>query len=549
MLIFFKKNIVLIVFVFAGLIRFLGIEFVPPSLNWDEVSHGYNAYSILKTGKDEWGNFMPAIFRAYGDYKLPVYIYLTAISEFLFGINPFAVRLPSILAGIITIIFSYLLTKKLFKKENIAIFSAFLVAVEPWSLFVSRIALEANVALALIVSGVYFFLSGLEKKNYRLFLGFFLLGLSVWAYNAARIFTPLLLFALALVYKKELTSKKIVSIASFIMPVIFIAPMLIQLVSNAGMARYKNLQIIDEASVGKIIELRQNSNLPFNVERILFNRVSFFAAEFTSNYLAHFSVGFLYLKGGDNYQFNIPNTGILYVIGLPFLIIGFLIIMSKYKTQKSVKLIIIWLLIAPIASSLTKDSPHTLRSLVFLPIPMILTSVGIDFVLEKFKKYSLIGILLVLLIFTSFVYYYNLYMFSYRTNYSWVWQYGYKNVVEFARQNYHKYEKIVVTKKYGEPHEFFLFYWPWEPKNYQNTEKIRYFQSNWYWVDNFDKFYFVNDWDIPKTGSDFVLESGKSFMCGSCLLITSPNNAPENWKKLKTVNFLDGKAAFEIYEP
>jgi len=548
MLIFFKKNIIWLVFVFAGLIRFLGIEFVPPALNWDEVSHGYNAYSILKTGKDEWGNFMPAIFRAYGDYKLPVYIYLTAISEFLFGINPFAVRLPSILAGITTVIFSYFLTKKLFKEKNIAVFSAFLVAVEPWSLFVSRVALEANVALAFIVSGVYFFLSGLEKKNYRLFLGFFLLGLSVWTYNAARIFTPFLLIALALVYKKELTSKKTVSISLFIVSVILISPMLIQLASTAGMARYKNLQIIDEAAIGRIVELRESSNLPFTVERILFNRASFFVVEFTRNYLAHFSLDFLYLRGGDNYQFNIPNTGILHIVGLPFLIIGFLIIAGKYKTQKSARLIIIWLLIAPIASSLTKDSPHTLRSLVFLPIPMILTSLGLNYSLRKIKNYSFFCILFFLLIFVSFVFYYNLYISNYRIKYSWVWQYGYKDVVEFARENYHKYEKILVTKKYGEPHEFFLFYWPWDPKSYQNAKKIRYFQSNWYWVDNFDKFYFFNDWDVPKTGSSFVLESGYSIECGSCLLITSANNAPQNWKKLKTVNFLDGKAAFDIYE-
>jgi len=94
-----------------------------------------------------------------------------------------------------------------------------------------------------------------------------------------------------------------------------------------------------------------------------------------------------------------------------------------------------------------------------------------------------------------------------------------------------------------------LFYWPWPPKDYQEESgKISYFQSNWYWTDKFDKFYFVNDWDIPKIGSEFVLESGATFDCASCLLVTSPGNAPENWNKLDSIYFLDGKLAFEIYE-
>ena len=112
---FLKKNsLFLLIVVLAIGLRFVVIGKVPPALNWDEISHGYNAYSLLKTGKDEWGVTLPTIFRAYGDYKLPVYIYLTAVSELIFGLNIFSVRLPSILAGVMTVVFTYLLAKKLF---------------------------------------------------------------------------------------------------------------------------------------------------------------------------------------------------------------------------------------------------------------------------------------------------------------------------------------------------------------------------------------------------------------------------------------------------
>jgi hypothetical protein len=149
--------------------------------------------------------------------------------------------------------------------------------------------------------------------------------------------------------------------------------------------------------------------------------------------------------------------------------------------------------------------------------------------------------------------YLNSYWNNYRKEFSWSWQYGYKEVVNYVKENYQKYDKVIITKKYGEPHEYFLFYWPWEPKEFQADPKlIRFFQSDWYWVDRFDKFYFVNDWDIPKEEwESFTLESKKEMIdCRDikCLLITSPSNYPKTWNKLDTINFLDGNPAFEIYE-
>ena len=150
--------------------------------------------------------------------------------------------------------------------------------------------------------------------------------------------------------------------------------------------------------------------------------------------------------------------------------------------------------------------------------------------------------------------YLNIYFNDYKRIFSWSWQYGYRQVVDYIKLDYDKYDKIIVTKKYGEPHEFFLFFWPWDPGKYRNDPNlIRFNQSNWFWVDRFDKFYFVNDWNVPsQEWESFKLESGESVQCtvGSerCLLITSPGKVPKGWSKLETINFLAGDAAFEIYE-
>jgi 4-amino-4-deoxy-L-arabinose transferase-like glycosyltransferase len=544
--------------------RFVFLDSTPPSLNWDEVSHGYNAFSILTSGKDEWGKIMPLIFKAYGDFKLPVYIYLTSVSEFFFGINSFAVRLPSVLSGIGTVWITYLLVVELLKDnlkfvksyKRIALFSAFFVAIEPWTFFLGRPAFEANLALFLFILAVYLFIKFIKclKLKYLIFSTLFF-GLTVWTYNSYRIFTPLFLLSLLLIYKNELKSifkeNKILVKKTLILLVIFFVPMFYQLVSSSGSARYFKVAILDEGATNKIIESRRKIKAPDPIPRILSNKITYFSKEFIKNYFSHFSPKFLILEGGSNYQFSLPKTGLIYFINFPFLIIGFIYLL-KLKTKESY-LLLSWILLGPIASSLTREAPHVLRAITMLPIPMILTSFGVNYVIKKIKGRNrlLMTFLYVVILFLFFENYLMKYFIDYKNKYSESWQYGYLEVVSYIKENNDNYAKIIITKKYGEPHEFILFYSAFNSNRYRNDKNLnRFYQTGWYWVDGFDKYYFVNDWQIPKEGYKFIQESKKIVDCrqAKCLLVTSPKNAPVGWSKIKTVNFLDGSIAFELYE-
>lgn len=583
-----NKRLTLIVLL-AVVLRFVAISNIPPSLNWDEISHGYNAYSILKTGHDEWGVLLPRIFRAYGDYKLPVYIYFTAILELFFGLTAFAVRLPSVLAGVASVAFTYFLALELAKIgglgkfgksgvdiKYVALLSAFLVAVEPWSLFLSRGAFEANLALFFIIAGVYFFLRGLKKPLYYPLSTIFL-GLSVWTYNSARVFVPMLFVLLNWIFRREIRKiwnnrkdKSNILYSIFIILVFFL-PMFYQLTNPIGQARYSKVSILDEGAINQIIERRNNSNFSPVLSRLAYNRATYFGKEFVGNYLSHLSPKFLFLEGGDQYQFSMPGHGLIYLVNLPFFYLGLAVVVAVIRSDRDNSkrrrkyLIISWLLLAPIPSSLTREAPHVLRSITMLPIPMIITSFGIsksvDWLRIKLSKshtphtihYTPL-VVYVLVLLGSLGFYLNNYFTNYRTNYSWSWQYGYEQIVDYAKDNYDKYDKIVVTKKYGEPHEFFLFYGKWDPENYRNDSNlIRFEQSEWFWVDRFDKFYFVNDWQIAEAETDpmiFNLESKKEVSCKArpCLLITSPENSLDGWELVETINFLDDRPAFEIYK-
>src|SRR5258708_38934833 len=105
------KYWLILILLMAVFLRGIAFGISPPSLNWDEASLGYNAYSILKTGHDEWGRYFPLSFEAFGDFKLRGYVYTLVPIFALFGLNEWTVRLPSILSGVMAVFLLFLITE------------------------------------------------------------------------------------------------------------------------------------------------------------------------------------------------------------------------------------------------------------------------------------------------------------------------------------------------------------------------------------------------------------------------------------------------------
>lgn len=528
---------IVFIFALALLLRLVYVTKVPPAINWDEASLGVNAYSILKTGKDEWGKILPATFEAFGDYKLPGYIYTLVPFISIFGLNEFSIRLPSALFGSLSVIFLYMLVLELTKDKRWAYLSAFLLAISPWHFFLSRIALEANLALSFFLLGFYLLIKGLEK-NVFLVPSSILLGFSIFTYNSARIFIPLFLLAFVSISWRKL-KKNNYSIFSVLIFGLFLATGFYYALFQDSSARYYWIKILDEGAINFLEQSRNNSAFNPILTDLIYNRVTYFVFNFVSNYLKHLSIQFLVLVGGSNYQFSMQNFGLIYMAELPFLLYGF----YKLIKKKIGWIFIIWLLTAPIPASLTREAPHALRSIFMLGSVQVITAFGLLsftrlFSENKLKLKIIWSVLFALIIFNG-AYYLKNYFYKYPIQYSQSWQYGYKQAVGEILKNYDKYPKIYFTKKYGEPHIFYLFFSKYDPRIYQkNPSVLRYAKSNWRWVDSLDKIIFVNDWEMK----DVIKNQTNA------LVITSPGNIEEPFKKLDTINFLDGSKAFEIFE-
>jgi len=523
----FEKIILTIILILGFILRIINLNQFPPSLNWDEISHGYNAYSILKTGKDEWGISFPTIFRAYGDYKLPVYIYLTVPSVAILGLNTLSVRLISILAGTILPLIIFLSIKHFFDKKSVLpILGASLIAFSPSFIFLSRIALEANLFLLLFCLSFYFLLT----KKYG--LSSFIYGISLFTYNSSRVLLPFYLILLFIVLLKT-KYNFFKNWFKFLPFLLLISLAVFQTFNQSGQARFQWVTILDEGATNKINELRQI------YPRFLVNKATYFISIAGKNYLSHFNPQYVFFSGGSNYQFSLPNFFLFSPLLLPFFILGILFLLKNIK-KGQFGFLLFWLLISPIPSSITRDAPHILRSIVFLPIVTITIILGLNFLIKKFPKISIIYIILVL--FYGQILFWPKYQ-NYSKVYSSSWQYGYKEVVSYVKNHYSNYDQIIFTKKYGEAHEFLLFYWPYDPKQYQSSSNKDWnYHANWYWIDGFDKFKFINDWEIKELTKN-IPKNQKT------LLITSPDNYNQDKTNLiKTINFLDQTPAFQILE-
>src|SRR3989304_3731682 len=107
------RLLLFLILLLASFLRFWRLDSFP-ALNADEAAIGYNAYSLIETGKDEHGNAWPIHFQSFNDYKPGLYFYLVLPFVKVLGLNEWAVRLPGATLGVLTVLTLYFLVKELF---------------------------------------------------------------------------------------------------------------------------------------------------------------------------------------------------------------------------------------------------------------------------------------------------------------------------------------------------------------------------------------------------------------------------------------------------
>ncbi len=532
------KKVFLIVLL-AFFLRIVNVGNIPSSLSWDEVSIGYNAYSILKTRRDEHKKFLPLdAFAAYGDYKPPLTIYLTVPSIVLFGLNEFSVRLPSVLAGSLAVFLTYLLVKELFKKSpvvyQLALLSAFLLAISPWHIQLSRAGFEANVATTLMIFGIWLVLKARENRG-LLFICWLPFVAAIYTFNSARYLVPFLGLAL-LVYAKNiflLHRKQLIS--GIVVSFIVLLPILPHLLSKEARLRFAEVNIFSDLSVIQTSNERIAYDNNSIVGKIFHNRRIAFIRSYLNHFFDHFESGFLFIHGDGNPKFSIQDVGELYLIELPFLILG--IYWMFISERKNAWFLLFWLIAAIIPAATARETPHALRIEDSLPTWQVFIAFGIITFITRFrsinkKKIIIVGI--IVLYITNFSYYLSNYYSHYAKEYSGEWQYGYREAIQFIQPIKNQYNSIVMTENIGRAYAYVLFYEQYNPEQLWKAIDASFDAAGFYNVYGLGTYRFVKE----------GIGEGKL----KTLYILGPKDVPAGVRILKTITLLNGEPVLIIFD-
>lgn len=441
----FKTNWLLILILSLGLLlRVIWINDSPQSLYGDELTIALDANSLLKTGQDQLGNIFPVTFQM-GAGRPAGYVYGSIPFIAIFGPTALGVRVLSILSGLGIIMLLYLVGRKLFSKE-IGLAAAFIAAVSPWDISLSRAGFEAHFALFLALLGTYLFIKAFDKPLLYIFSALSL-GLTLHTYPTYKIslllFLPLLLWFRGI--KNSLGNRKYF-FAGVIISLILALAALSQTFTGGSETRFSNINIFSQDKLKDSIEQKINferntTNLPGSIAKYFYNKPTEYAKVFIENYLQNFSIDFLILHGDRNPRHNMVTMGEVFLAEMLLILVG---ILAVWKNKRLFLFLIFWLIIAPIPTSLV-DLPHALRSSFMLPPLIILSGLGLTMTLSHKNKSLLILIGALFIIQFTFLLQKLYFLAPYE--YSNFWSYSAKVASEQALQNKDKVKYIFLSDK------------------------------------------------------------------------------------------------------
>lgn len=267
------SNVYLVLIIaIALLLRVYDLANNPIALNQDEAINGYDAYSLITTMGDHHGNFMPIMLESFGDWVSPVITYITIPFVQLLGLSEFSIRLPVALLGVGTVILIYLFSLQVFNDKKLALIAAFFLAIMPWHITLSRWAIPPSIVPFFLLLFMTVFLGAIKNNSkepyYQFILASLCAGILTYSYPTQKLFVPLLLIALSVIFLRKNIIKITIFLSTYI---IFVSPL--YLITLADPNRYN--------SRFKLVSIfRPEENIFMILGKFLLRYLSYFSPEF-----------------------------------------------------------------------------------------------------------------------------------------------------------------------------------------------------------------------------------------------------------------------------
>lgn len=517
-IIFTKQNVLLVILVTTLLLRLFDVGSIPSSLNSDELLKAYDGASVWLTGKDHHGSWFPLFFEQSGEYSPPLYIYFSGLFSSCFGIGPVMVRLPSVLLGYVSVLFTLYFLRRI-STEKTALVAAALVAVSPWHIFYSRIGWEAVLQVPMQLIAFLFLEKWVNDNAFKsLIISTTAFALTLYAYPTERLFIPLMLLWICMVYYKQIIQQYKQVILCLGWFVILMLPTINMYINHQQQmqARWQFLSVF-HLTDGWLV--------------------------FFTQWLEHLSPMFLFITG--SYFGMIGGVALLVI--LPFFYLGLWTCVRRHN--KSDLILLGWFLLFSVPASMTYDRydsssmPNSLRTTCGMPVIEIISAYGImacyDWIKqEDVKKYFFYGIALLIIPNAAYVYYDYSKHYSNRVIESS--QFNFQLLVKFIETFKYDYDKVIISHKIGLHPISVAAFSKESPEPFSHEDYPKYVLPFYHYVptyhdwgtDEYNRFGTINRW--------FYQGEGK-------LLIVA--KAGEIWdeKPIFTIGYPNGEPAYEFY--
>lgn len=518
-----EKQILFLLAAFGFIIRCVALDHAPPALNSDELLKAYDGASVYRTGMDHHGFSWPLFFKQSGEYSPPLYIYFAGLFSAPFGVNAYTTRLPSAVLGTLSIIITFLCVRSIFDPKT-GLIAAALVTVSPWNFHYSRIGWEAISLIPLQLLGLHYFFYWIKTKRlFHIVLCGLCLGLTVYSYPTSKLFTPLLLLALMILYWRD------------------------------GIRYLKQTVVAGGVFIGVwfpfivvFILHYQDMQARWNFVSIVNNRPDW-PVMFLQHYAMHLSPWFLFITGNPFTQHE-PRSGLALLGLLPFFYFGIITIIKN--KNKPGWFVLAWFLLFSIPSSLTYDRynptsmPSSLRSIDGMPVIEIISAVGLAAMLEWFKNNVYrcaigMGVAIALSINSLFFFYH--YFIEFPVQSAKAYQYGLREAVEYLESHKSDIDRIVISHNALLHPVALAVYTQRPPSPFQASDFPKYILPFYHYTPVY------RDFGTLEYERNRPISRWYTSISGHYLILTVPGEI-DIGQPVHRVMYPDGTTAYEIFD-
>jgi 4-amino-4-deoxy-L-arabinose transferase-like glycosyltransferase len=387
-----------LIILIGAVLRVAWLTSAPPGLNQDEAANAWNAYCLLKTGKDQAGVSWPILYtRAMGENRSTLFIYLMLPFQAIGGLNVWTTRLPAAFFGVLTIALIYWTATRMFGRTA-GMVAAALIAIDPWHIQLSRWGHEASIAplLALLPLATAIWAGLLpgdaapaapaRPRIGRALAAGAVAGLCCYGYPAVRLFAPVFLcFAGILVV---LAARRSMSVRETARGVAAYA---------AGMAAVLGPLAYEHFAHAESIGRRGATLWVWSPD----DSPGVRAGKVLARYAAHFDPRFLFLHG-DLYEVNfaagpewLPSGQLPWYV-LPLLLAGIIALAGQARRSPAARIALLFLVLYPLGDCLhlhgdpthPRTGLHALRSAIGLCGIVLVSAAGAAWAFERLCRAS-----------------------------------------------------------------------------------------------------------------------------------------------------------------